>query len=198
MLTFDAATHTYTLGGQVVPSVTQVIKPLKDYSAVPPAVLERKRALGVEVHAAVAADVRGELDFGAMSDEASGYMEGFWRWSAERPEYANRLDPALVEVAFGHPKLKYAGTADMIIDGLAVIDIKTRAPDKRADSIQCEAYAKLHLANGGNEPKEHWILSLNADGTYKFQRVNHKQAWSRFRFLLDHYNNAKDIKEWGI
>lgn len=198
MLTFDAATHTYTLGGQVIPSVTQLLGPLKDFSMVPPAVLERKRALGVAVHAAVAADVRGELDFGTMSDEVSGYVEGFWRWTAEYPKYSGNLDSKLVEVAFGHPKLKYAGTADIILDGLAVIDIKTRAPSMLTDSLQCAAYAELHKANGGDDPKEHWILSLSADGSYKFQRVNHKQSWSRFRFLLDHYNNAALIKEWTI
>jgi len=40
---FDPITHKYSLNGQELPSVTQIIKPLTSYDAVPEFLLEKAR-----------------------------------------------------------------------------------------------------------------------------------------------------------
>ena len=45
-LTFDEAAHEYRLDGRRLPSVTQLLAPLVDYSKVPRETLERAQALG--------------------------------------------------------------------------------------------------------------------------------------------------------
>ncbi len=61
MLTFDEARHEYRFHGAVVPHVTGILKPLVDYSMVPPDRLEIARQKGVAVHKMVEADAKGEL-----------------------------------------------------------------------------------------------------------------------------------------
>lgn len=52
MLEFDSSSHTYRVGGVVVPSVTQILSPLVDFSMVTPDVLAAKAAIGTAVHLA--------------------------------------------------------------------------------------------------------------------------------------------------
>ena len=56
VLTFDEASHTYRIDGQVVPGVTSVLKPLTDYSMVPPADLQAAADFGKAVHRACELD----------------------------------------------------------------------------------------------------------------------------------------------
>lgn len=197
MLTFDAEAHAYTLGGAPVPSVTQVLKPLVNFDGVPPALLEKARNFGIAAHKMVALEIAGTLDYGTLDEGLYPALDGFTRWRLEHPEISDALDSAIVEQQMGHKRLKYAGTPDIIIDAVLVIDIKTRKPKKLVDSIQCAGYEHLHLANGGTKAKyEHRILYLNPNGGYEFVKVNHREAWSRFRLMLDHWKNAKNINSW--
>ena len=72
---FDPATHTYTSEGRRVPSVTQCIDRLNDYSMVPADLLERKRELGTAVHQATALYDQDDLDWGSVADEVYPYLE---------------------------------------------------------------------------------------------------------------------------
>lgn len=202
VLTFDEATHTYRIDGAVVPSVTQVLAPLKDFSAIPPAVLERKRLYGSAVHKMIEREIKGELEFGEQPDDLTGALEAFWRWREENPRITDQLHKAIVERPMGHDRFGYAGTPDLILDGVLVVDLKTRAPDMLVDSIQCAAYQELWQRNGGcagagkKGQYEHRILYLKDDGTYQYQNVNHADALNRFRHLLDYYNSAQTLKTW--
>jgi hypothetical protein len=66
------------------------------------------------------------------------------------------------------------------------------------DSIQCAAQEALWKKNGGIRTKEYErrVLELKQDGTYSYTRVNDKQAWPKFRLLLDHYHNSQTINSW--
>ena len=197
MLTFNEEAHAYTLGGAPVPSVTQVLKPLINFDGVPPALLEKARNYGVAVHKMVDLEIAGTLDYGSLDEGLYPALDAFTRWRLEHPEIAEALNAARVEEPMGHKRLKYAGTPDIVIDGALVIDLKTRKPNKLTDSIQCAGYENLHLANDGTKAKyEHRILALYPSGEYEFVKVNHRQAWSRFRLLLDHYKNLKNINSW--
>ena len=63
------------------------------------------------------------------------------------------------------------------------------------------AAASVVVANGGTKwSYEGRVLYLKPDGTYEFKAVvtkkTAKEAWNRFRFLLDYYNDGQQIKGW--
>lgn len=212
MLTFDAETHRYLLDGKPVPSVTGILKPLVDFSMVDPDVLRRAAAFGTAAHQMCAMAIAGTLDYGSLDDELLPVLEAFDAWRHACGDIASVLtggtldegtgaivgDGFAVEKPMGHKTLKFAGTPDIVIDGRLIIDIKTRAVKPLTDAIQCAGYEELWQANGGNKKAkyEHRILELRRDGTFDFVKVNHRQAKSRFRMLLDHYRTIEKIKSW--
>lgn len=213
MLTFNADTHRYELDGAPVPSVTGVISPLNDFGMIPKDVLARAAAYGTAVHKMCALEATGLLDYGTLDEGLLPALEAFGSWKADYPALAEKLhgpwtqkedgsfwaDRVCIEAPMGHKKFMFAGTGDIVFFGEMIIDIKTRKPNPLTDAIQCAAYEKLAVANGiTGHPKgyEHRILYLALDGSYEFVKVNHRDAWNRFRFLLDHHNAAKTIQSW--
>jgi hypothetical protein len=63
-LVFDEATHTYTLDGERLPSVTQILQRAGaiDFSHIPPTILEAARERGTAVHKAVHYFNENDLD----------------------------------------------------------------------------------------------------------------------------------------
>ena len=62
VLTFDPEKHEYRINGVLVPSVSQILAPLYDFSKIPRDVLERKRQIGTAIHKAIELDLLGDLD----------------------------------------------------------------------------------------------------------------------------------------
>ena len=77
-LTFDPAAHVYRAGGRVVPSVTQILGILSDFSMVDPEKLKAASEFGTHVHAAIDMDNRGELDEEALDGELLPHLNQ-WR-----------------------------------------------------------------------------------------------------------------------
>lgn len=194
-LIFDETLHRYTLDGEVLPSVTQILKPLHDFSAIPADVLRRAADFGTAVHKTVELYLADDLDEGSLDPPLRGCLDGFKRWMDDyRDEY--NIDFSNVEVPGYHKRLKYAGTPDIELEE-AVIDLKSRPVNMLTDPIQLTAYD--HMTGGGNRPC--YVLELKQDGTYVFTpalptRKSAKEAWSRFRYLLDYYNATKEIERW--
>jgi hypothetical protein len=71
-LEFDAATHTYRLDGELVPSVTTVLKSvgLVEYSHIPQDVLQAAAHRGTAVHYALELLDRGELDYESLDTDS--------------------------------------------------------------------------------------------------------------------------------
>ena len=74
MLAFDEPSHTYTYDGTVVPSVTQVLTILNDFSKVPWQVLQAAQERGRLVHKAGEYLLRGELDWSSIDSEIQSYL----------------------------------------------------------------------------------------------------------------------------
>lgn len=163
-LHFDAATHTYSVRGQVIPSVTQVLAPLRDFSAVPPRILEAKRALGVAVHATTEYDDAGILDEASVHWKVRPYLDAYRRW---RSEMGVRVISS--EQRVYHPTLRYAGTFDCKVEIAGrrwVVDKKTAEQEHPSWGLQTAAYreplpdkASLQCAS----------LMLRGDGTYAWR-----------------------------
>jgi len=192
-LVFDAERHVYTLDGTALPSVTQILSPLHDFSGVPAGVLERACLFGTAMHKTIELFMLGDLDTESLDPALQGCLDGFCRFLDDHPDFAGS-DP-LVEQFGYHRKLKYAGTPDLEYDW-AIIDLKSRPANMLCDPLQLAAYD-----NFGKGDRERYVLELRQDGTYNLTNVcptatKRKQHWARFRYLLDYYNMRKEIERW--
>jgi len=108
---FEAEGHVYRLDGQVVPSVTQVLSLLEDWSHVDPVVLEAARVFGQHVHDAVHLWNIGELDWDTLDKPLVRPVE---QW-AELIE-DNDITIIASEIVVAHPLLKCAGRLDTLVE----------------------------------------------------------------------------------
>lgn len=193
---FDEGLHRYTLNGVVLPSVTQIIKPLYDFSAVNADVLRRAGEYGTAVHKTIELYLNDDLDEDELDENLYNPLLAFKAWQADN--YDIDLETAVIEKVGYHPKLKYAGTPDIETETM-VIDLKSRKCNPLTDSIQLAAYD--HMT--GNGKRQRYVLELKQDASYVFTLVNPTQkssneAWSRFRFLFDHHKSQEVINTWKM
>lgn len=191
---FDSGKHQHMIGGVIVPGITTVIKPLTDYDSINRDVLRAACDWGTAVHKTVELFCSGRLDEQSLDDPLKPVLDGFIKWADEVG-----VSPCdfVCEVPMGDSRLMYGGIPDLILDTELIVEIKTRQANKLTDSIQTEAQERLWMKNGGKWGHyEHRVLELRQDGTYCYTIVNDRQAWPRFRKLLEHYQTTRLIKQW--
>ena len=136
---FDEATHTYTLDGVVIPSVTEICAPITSGKYPPVGVVQQAAARGTRVH-----ELCALYDMDALPDEIEAECVGYVKaWAAfcrdYKPVWKHIELPLHGEIDPGQP---FAGTLDRIgeIDGRTrVVDIKTTASlDRPAKVALCE------------------------------------------------------------
>ena len=175
MLAFDEATHTYTVAGRRVPSVTEILAPLHDFGSIPPAVLAVAADRGTRVHLATELDDEGSLDETTVADDVRPYLEAWRAFKRER----------LVAVLASEQRVynipsNYAGTLDRIVGMDAddwLIDIKTSVEIPASVGPQTAAYK----AATGNEKLRRGVVQLKADGTYRFKELESPKDWVVFQ-----------------
>lgn len=190
MLTFDEATHTYTLDGIQLPSVTEVTRFCAyDYKSDRPWLAEAAARRGTAVHEACAL-----IDYGEEPEETpeiAGYLKAYRRFLADyKPEWK------LIEHPIGSILLGYAGALDRFgtIDGApAILDIKTGQLHDAALSAQLTAYAELRQAETFLLPPEPalYALKLSNDGTYILKRVEPRLVLLNACITLHHATERK-------
>lgn len=184
MLTFDERTHIYRYDGKVVPSVTQILQPLSDYSHVSPATLAAAAAFGQAVHKACELDDLGELDEDALSPALAPYLAG---WRAFCRDYRARWNR--VEQQVYHQTMRYAGTVDRTgliewdgHDYEATVDLKSGADLYPSVGPQLAAYER---AIGGASPLAKRLgVRLKPDGTYEARFYRDPMDWAVFASLI--------------
>lgn len=157
-MNFDEATHTYTVDGKVIPSVTQVLQRagLIDLSMITAATLERARQEGKAIHRMVEAECKGE-NYRKLPEWLIPYQRawhafvewsGFELWASEERLHNERYG--------------FAGTTDLI--GIphkfksplpAVIDIKRSLTAGPSINMQLSAYAETWNLKYG---KDHALI----------------------------------------
>lgn len=188
MIQFHEASHTYTLDGVDLPSVTHICRFLAyDYKSDKPWLAEAAAQRGTAVHEACAL-----IDYGEEPEESAqiaGYLKAYRRFLKDyRPDWE------LIEHPMGTLELGYAGTLDRygtLYDGrTCILDIKTGQLYGAALRAQLTAYQALL------PPRYHcthlYALKLSADGTYQLREVPADRA------LLDaclFLNNATERKK---
>jgi hypothetical protein len=185
-LVFDEGTHTYSVDGRIIPSVTTIIRPLHDFADIPAAVLERKRVLGTAVHLACELDDRDELDDAATDAEVMGYVAG---WRKFRSDSGAKV--LMNEQKLYHPTLMFAGQLDrllMLRNGVtALIDLKTSVTMSNAFGVQLAGYALL-LEDQDIPRNALHGLQLRANGAYKLHSYPDPNDAACFRALLSVYH----------
>lgn len=172
-IAFEPEGHTYTLGSVILPSVTQIMKPMSMmlYEGVPPDVMQAAADRGTRAHEQVSNYIR----YGLMEpdEDTQPYLNAFLAFDSDyRPRWIGS------EYRTYHRTLMYAGTLDLIgyiapddDDGADVIDIKCTAQFHRIMlSTQVAGYAEA-LKSHGIQIRKRYGLQLLKDGTYRFQEV---------------------------
>lgn len=132
---FDEATHTYTLNGVVIPSVTEICAPITCGKYPPVGAVQQAAARGSRVH-----ELCALYDMDALPDEIESDLVGYVKaWAAfcrdYRPVWQYIEQPLHGEIDAGQP---FAGTLDRIgaIDGFnRVVDIKTTSNLDRPSKV---------------------------------------------------------------
>jgi hypothetical protein len=187
MLTFDEATHTYRYDGHPIPSVTQILKPLADFSSVPKEILEAKRKLGQDVHLATELEDNGTLDEATVDAKVLPYLQAWRKFKEERGFLVLEAETKVCSVPH-----QFAGTLDRIgamdqHDWL--LDIKTSYEIHPAVGPQTAAYKEAR----GLEHLRRAVVRLGPDGEYEFKELTSPRDWVAFqacklihRFKMEH------------
>jgi len=179
MLTFEEASHTYRHGGQVVPGVTSILRPLVDYSSVPPHVLEAKADLGRRVHEACQYLDEDDLDEESVEADVDPYLAAYKRFKAETGALI-----LLNEYRVFNPLHRYAGTLDRVfrINGESVLtDLKTCIVTPNSVGPQTAAYMR---ALDDSRVTRRAALRLRPDGTYRLEMLDDPNDWATFLACL--------------
>lgn len=181
MLIFDEKTHTYTLDGVVLPSVSQIIRG-DEKMFCRPSDLERGRI----VHAACALGT--ELDLDTVDERVKGYHDAYMSFVRDTEWIKMFGERPIASAAFG-----FAGTPDMVghfNDPLkvCVVDIKTgKTLDKHHVRMQTAAYQiLLSHAMPELEIYKRYALLLMESGKYKLSEC--VGGWCEFSALLQAHN----------
>lgn len=169
-IAFDESTHTYTIDGVEVPSVTTVCRFLAyDQKSDKPWLAKAAADRGTRIHAACAA-----IDYGIApeeTDDISGYLKAYRRFLKDyRPDWEG------IEYIAGDTLLGIAGTIDRfgtLYDGrTCILDIKTGSQLHDAPlRAQLTGYKRLLAVNIGFYPDYLYALQLSKDGTYHLREV---------------------------
>lgn len=178
LVQFDEATHTYTVGGRRIPSVTEILRPLYgDFRFVNEDLLNYKSELGTAVHRAIELHVLDGLDFSSLVSPVAEYFaqylafetdSGFKRLASERRVYS---------------ALGYCGTYDLegrLNRQQYIVDIKTTAALSPAVALQTIAYLRAHNEYYGAKAERRAALRLTPD-----------------KYFFVPYDTARDAADFG-
>jgi hypothetical protein len=206
-LHFDPESHSYTLNGKPVPSVTQII------NAVVPKPFERamwygwrlakqgldpedKRTeaanLGTQVHLAFASLAAGEkVDDFDYPDEAAGFIKACRRFIDDHgPEFLASEHKTYSETH------SYAGTLDAYVKftrreytgRIARLDLKTGRVYPESHFPQLEAYEGAEVERGQDPSDLRAVLKVTPKGSYKI--IESTDDFEDFLVLKRHYDSV--------
>lgn len=174
-LTFDEAGHVYTLDGAVVASVTEIIKPLSDFTRVPEAVLENKRSLGKAVHKAIELWEQQDLNVDELDPLAIPFFEAWLKFKED-----NSFRALIVEQPVASAKFRCAGTPDVLgtrgpgTTPDEILDVKCVWKMDPATGVQIAGYEELVAEWTGVKIKRRTGVQLLSDGNYRPHSYTHK------------------------
>ena len=184
---FDPGPHAYRLNGRAVPSVTQVLQLIEDWSHVDPELLARAATFGNHVHEAVHLFCMGTLHWPSLDPNLRPYVEQFSRFLAE-----SGADVLASELIVGSQRYGYAGTLDLILSvrrlkrqRTMLCDVKSGLVPQRTVGPQTAAYAKAAREGFWPEPLlKRGVVQLGAT-SYKFRPLDDGSDFDRYLSCLN-------------
>lgn len=183
---YDEETHTYYLYNKKIPSVSEIIAPLKDFSGISPARLENAAAYGKAVHKVIELYLNGTLGeydpfLQQPLDEAIKYFDSIniadCGFIAEQKKY---------RIINGMP---FAGTIDFKSD-VIMTDYKTRKYNPIIDDLQMAFY---EILDSGKYTKH--ILELIPNKPYNLVKSENRQARSMALYMLEHWHKNNEFQK---
>ncbi len=186
-LTFDAKTHTYTTAkGVVVPSVTQVIAPLIDYSMVSQELLALAAERGDAVHKATWLDDQNDLEESSIDEVVFPYLYAWRKFRRDKCEWSVFQGERWVY----SKEHGYAGTLDRLFQmnprfkDLALTEIKTTSQILPATGVQLAGYNIALPPEIKRHITKRFVVQLRADGEYRLEEFTDQTDFATFHSLL--------------
>ena len=184
--------HVYRYRGRAVPGVTTIMQPLyaAAYAGMPRERAAEALARGTAVHQCVEAYELGQM-------HPDGYAGQLRAWAAFRRDLGFTAAPLAVETRLYSSTWGYAGTPDIVFDGV-VIDIKSSETPCPITAVQTMAYADL-LREAGVRVTRRYGVALRADGTYDVRMYcdDHNDR-NTFKSLLSIYRFVENKLGGGV
>lgn len=185
-LDFDPDTHVYMAGGAVLPSVTQLLRPLYDFRFVDPEVLKAAGVFGTAVHRVCELFDLDDLVMDSVDDALMPYLDG-WRL------FLSETGAKVLQVeARYHHSLGFAGTLDRVLaikQDNVLADIKSVSKLSPVVGIQLAAYQALLAENTDYRTVKRSAVQLCPDGTYRYRLYRDPMDWPAFVSL-------KTLQNW--
>lgn len=192
-ITFDEANHLYTKNGMILPSVTQIMKPLYDkvYGKANQNDSDNAKSDGKKVHSAI--DFYNCYGVVEVEDELMPYVNSYIQFLKDK-----KLTVIASEIMLCHPVYNYAGTIDIVAidkkEELTLIDIKTGVLQVKLHAIQDHAYTDMWESNKLPRIAHKCVVGLSDKG-YKEEpyKIYDIQAKSRFDCCLKMHLMLKEF-----
>lgn len=186
---FDAERHTYTMDGQIVPSVTTVLARLYDFRFVSADVLAAKAELGTAVHLCCELDDAHDLDEESVAPAVAPYLAGYRLFKRQKCSTVVAAEQVV------YSSLGYAGKFDLLADiegkdgsvDRWLIDFKTPLVISPAVGLQTAGYVAAlprEQMPAGRKVRRA-ALQLKEDGTYRLHEFNDPADFPTFISFLN-------------
>ncbi len=189
---YDEVGRNHTLNGLPLPSVTEIISPLSDFSMIPPAVLQRKCELGINFHRAIELHMEDDLVMDSLDPDIVKPMETFIEWWDRESEDIHDANVVIEEPCF-HSELEYCGKPDLEVQGedAVLYDFKLRPYNTVTDTLQMAGYDKCLMP----VRRELKVLSFDIKGKLKIYDAKNSQAWPMFQAMLLHWKDTQKLNK---
>jgi hypothetical protein len=195
--TFDEEKHEYRLNGILLPSVTQILSPLHDFSRIDPYRLERARQFGTAVHLATELDDANELDEDSLDPKLKPCLEAWRRFKAETGFEIEHIEQPVYS-----PSLLVAGTIDRVgkmrrhKNQRMVVDIKTGAWLYATIGLQLAGYKLIWNETHKKRVTGRASVRLFQNGKYKLDFWDDPLDIKVFSALIQRRNLDELINGW--
>lgn len=191
---FTEDTHEYILDGEVVDSVTTIVRSAlgKSFPAAAMQAVERKRLIGNEVHRAIIEDLSGGEPEVSMA--AFAYLRSYRLFTGQYE--IHRADVLFQEKILASARHRFAGTVDLGLArrGVLILDWKTQTVfDIPYVKAQLGGYALAYEETAGVPPSHLWAVHLTPKqgvGAFKVEPFKVDEAVGSFLTCLETHRSA--------
>jgi hypothetical protein len=190
-IAFDEATHTYTVDGRKVPSVTEILGDLSTVKRLDPSWLAAARERGQLVHKVVELHNQNDLDESSVDPSLAGYLKAWKRFCSDL-----LFKPLATERVVYSQRWGFAGKLDVLgvwqpnkWRRFCLPEVKTGNKDP-THGPQTAAYLKAAVEMqilDDLRPKDlpqRCGVYLDASGYYNCERFSDPQDWPTFLAAL--------------